>query len=475
MIEFLLAHPYLTIWVSLILMFERAMYCGYVVDDQDMRACMSLWKKELNDKKNWSFKFFLNFLYYCFYSCGIFRNAKQEHLFTLLLHGVNCSLIYRMTGSLLATLLYLINPINNQTAIWLNGRRYAISLFAVLIAWNFWYLAPIMMLYLYFHVSIAPMPLLFMFSPMWLLTPLLIAIGSIFGFKRVVSHTKSRGSQYQDCNENKFIRWKKIILYVKSVGYNFINCVLPLKPSMYHDFLYYFSSTYEGNKDGYSFNLDFWKGVAVVGLLSYLIIWQHSFWAFWYVIFISPWCNIRQVTMNASDRYCSIPNVGVMCLLAEYLIKLPDPYRIMAISFFACLYILKYCPLFMAYRNVENFFLYHINLQPNLINPRFFLSKHYLFKRDPFSAFAVIKQGMKYRPYDFKFLLAFIECLFALGKPKAAFKAMDVAEKHIPIGEEIDTQKLFSGLRSQFNFKKVYHNNGQPYVNPDKKKKGGRL
>ena len=105
MIEFILAHPYLTIWVSLILMFERAMYCGYVVDDQDTTKVMKVKKERFKDKKNWNIHFFLDFFHHCYYSCGIFRNEKQEHLFTIILHGVNCSLIYRMTGSLLATLL----------------------------------------------------------------------------------------------------------------------------------------------------------------------------------------------------------------------------------------------------------------------------------------------------------------------------------------------------------------------------------
>lgn len=448
MFEFLTAHPYLTIWVSLALFFERAMYCGYVVDDDTWFNAMKAAKQEHREGKLPLWRLIRMGMY----GAGLFRNAKQEHLFELILHGINCSLIYRASGSLLAAMLYLVNPINNQTTLWLNGRRYAVSIMLVLLAWNFWWLAPAMaFLCTQVHVSGMPFPLLFLWTPFWPLIPVAGAILSVFGARGVVEKIRHRKADFKAGNENQKLTWKKSILYVKTIGYQFLNCIFPNKPAMYHNFMYYFSQTEEGTKEGYSLNFDFWKGLAVVGLLGYLTIFQHSFWAFWFVLFISPWCNVYQVTMNASDRYCSLANVGVMVLAAQYAGKIPDPYRTAIISAMFVFYTVKYAPLFLAYRKVENFHQYHINQQPDVINPRFFLAKIYLAHKDPYQAYGLIRQGMRYKPHDFKLLLGLIECMFALGKPISALKAMEVCEKYIPPLEVEDCKNLFAGVRKQYS------------------------
>jgi hypothetical protein len=474
MIDFIVSHPYLTIWVVLFTMFWRATQCGLVVDD-DVRAGMMVGPKKA--KFN-SVKSFIWYLRQAAYGAGAFRNAMQDHIFTVALHGVNCCLIYLAAvpllgpWALLAALFYLINPINNQTVLWLNGRRYALSVLFVLIAWNFWWTAPAMaFLAAYVHVTGMMLPFLALWTPLWPIVPVLAGLVGLGGWDWVAGRLDSRKSDFKPENENQKIHPKKIILYVKTLGYQFLNCVFPNKPAMYHDFLFYFSSTEEGNKDGYALNWDFWKGIAVIVFLA----WDHSFWSFWFVLFISQWCNIYQVTMNASDRYCSLPNVGVMVLLVKYLMMVPDPFRAVAIGAVAAFYIVKYQPLFIAYRNVENFHLYHIAQQPDIINPRFFLSKIYIARKDPHQAFGVIRQGMRYRPYDFKLMLGFIECMFLFGKPKAALKAMDICEKHTPLNEAEDCKALFDGLRKQHqkeyddmhdlvNGNKRYHNNGKPYI-----------
>lgn len=482
-ISFILAHPYLTISVITFLFFERAMYCGYVVDDDSMVQRL----KAIKEKKKTTINHWLYFIRLSFYGAGFFRNAKQEHLFTIIIHWLNCMLIYKATGSLVAALLYCINPINNQTVLWLNGRRYAVTVLMVLLAWNFWPLAiPCLMFAAFIHASGYPAPLLWMWTPIWPVSFVVSGLMMVAGINKQREILLARKMEFKENNENQNLNPKKIILYVKSVGYHFFNCIFPIKPAMYHDFLFYFSATNQGTSDGYKINFDFFKGIAALSLIGYLIIVHQSFWAFWFILFISMWCNIYQVTMNASDRYCSLANVGVMALVAEWSMKLPSPYSWSVVSGLAVLYALKYFPLFRAYRGVELFHKYHLNLDPFLVNPRFFLSKIYIAKKDPFSAFAVIKDGLRYRPYDFKLLLSFIEVLFALGRRKDALNVMEFVEKNncIQIGEEKDTADLFSGIRKEYkkeyelihgkvNGKKYTHNNGQPMVrvNNDKDEK----
>lgn len=441
MIDFIVAYPYLTIWVFLLVMFERAAYLGLVVDDDVWHKKVHDAKKEWREKKRGFVSLLMNFSY----GAGMFYQPRWDHLATIVLHGINCSLICRAFG-LPVALLYLINPINNQTVIWLNGRRYALATLCVLIAWNFWWTAPFMAFVgIQIHITGAMMPLLFLWTPYWIVLPFVAGISFIMGRRWIPEKILQRRADFKPGNENQKITWKKLIIFVKTIGYQFWNCILPNKPAMYHDFLFYFSSTDAGTKEGYKLNWDFWKGCLVITFLAY----DHSFFAFWFVLFIAQWCNLYQVTMNASDRYTCLACIGVMALVVKYAVMLPfGNYVIVALAVF---YIVKYQPLFMAYRNVENFHLYHITQQPDIINPRFFLSKIYIARKDPYSAFAVIKQGMRYRPHDFKMMLGFIECLFELGKPTSALKAMEICEKYIPFGEEKDCKALFDGIRKQFS------------------------
>lgn len=432
MIDLFMAHPYITVWVFLFVMFWRAAYLGLVVDDDVQH-------KRMQDNKKAKIPL-LDFIKLSTYGAGLFYQPRLDHVAQVILHGINCSLIVRAFG-LPVAILYLINPINNQTVLWLNGRRYALSVLCVLIAWNFWWAAPFMALVgIQIHVAGIMMPLLFLWTPYWAAIPFLGVISGIMGHKWIKARAFVRSSDFQPGNENQKINWRKSILFIKTIGYQFWNCVWPNNPAMYHDFLFYFSATKEGTDEGYKLNWDFWKGMIVISFLAV----DHSFAAFWFLVFIAQWCNVYQVTMNASDRYTCLAGIGVMALIVKY----TNPYVWLVLAVF---YIVKYQPLFMAYRNVENFHLYHLAQRPDLINPRFFLSKIYLSRKDPYSAFATIKQGMRYRPYDFKLMLGFIECMFALGKPTSGLKAMEICEKHIPLHEEEDTAALFAGIRKQFH------------------------
>lgn len=464
---------YLILLGAMIVLFYKAFYCGYVVDDVHMRTVFTCWKKAWHRGWREKYKLITNF----FYSGGIFQNAQQEYAFTLSVHYINCCLIYHMSGSLFGALLYLVNPINNQTSLWMNGRRYALSILAVLLAWN-WKILAIVLFPFCACISISAIvaPLLLIWTKYWPLIPLLGGIVTIIFNRNLLMTFKKRKSEFKDGNENHNITWRKLILYVKSVGYNFVNCILPFKPAMYHNFLFYFSNSIKDNEAGYSINMEFFKGIAVLSFLGFMIIVQHNFWAFWFLLFISPWCNLYQVTMNASDRYCSLANVGAMLMLAGIINQLPEIYRLPIFIGFIVLYFLKYQPLFRAYISVENFYLYHLNLQPDLVNPRYYLARYYLEHHDIYSAFSVIQKGLKYRPFDFRFLLCMMEVLFQLGQIEAALKVMSVAERHVPMLEVKDCKVFFDGLRERFKkdieiiekqkfFRsKNVHNNGHPIM-----------
>ncbi len=484
-------YAYLAIWIILILLFERVLYCGVCIDDVVRVKRLKELKSKLftNGNINWfsdtnvtglfSRNGYPGFIFEACYGAGLFNTMRQEYLFNAVLHGINCSLIYSITGSFLGSILYLINPVNNQTTIWSNGRRYALSILLVLIAWKF----PLLSLIAYpaamfIGVSALLMPVLFLFTKYWAIALIALVIGAIVNYHRILKIFVSRKSEFIDGNENQAIKWQKIILYIKSVGYNLIHCIFPIKPAMYHDFLFYFSANKQGAKEGYSLNADFYKGVVALSLIAYLVIVQNDIYAFWFLIFISPWCNLIQVTMNASDRYCSLPNVGVMIVLAHYLEMLPSPYNWIAVTFFATLYVSKYMPLFRAYTAIENFYLYHLHINPCLIDPRYWLAKLYVNSKDPYSAYALIKKGLRFRPTDFKLLIAMLEVYLNIGNNKGALECIEKAQHCIPLGEEEETMQFFNSVREKLTPKPAngnnphnpmmginVHNNGKPLVN----------
>ena len=70
-----------------------------------------------------------------FYTNKYKHNTEIDHAFTIFLHAVVCVLIYLALGkneiSFWAAALYSVNNVNNQTSIWLNGRRYCMSIIFV--------------------------------------------------------------------------------------------------------------------------------------------------------------------------------------------------------------------------------------------------------------------------------------------------------------------------------------------------------
>lgn len=471
---------YLILFGAMIALFYKAMYCGYVVDDVQQEYTFKSkhgLKQLLREKKVSIWKYLLESCY----GAGFFNNAQQEYVFTLVVHYINCCLIFHMSQSWMAAVLYLVNPVNNQTALWMNGRRYALTILAVLLTWNWHFLGVVLFPFCaLIHISGIVAPLLLVNTPYWPLIPVFAVSGYFIFRKRLYKVFLTRRAEFKAGNENHNLNWRKGILYIKSVGYNFQNCIFPIKPAMYHDFLFHFSNSVEDNEAGYSFNWEFFKGLALTGGLIYMIAVQHNFWAFWFLLFISPWCNIYQVTMNASDRYCSLANVGAMLMLAGIIQSLPAPYNTSVFIGFTIFYVLKYQPLFRAYTTIENFYLYHLNQAPDLVIPRFYLCRYYLERKDIYSAFATIQQGRRYRPNNFMFLFSLMEILFQLGKVDSALKVMAVAEKYIPMCEVDDVKKFFADRREQFKKEintiedirkkrsKNVHNNGRPLAGVSK-------
>jgi hypothetical protein len=293
----------------------------------------------------------------------------------------------------------------------------------------------------------------------------LFLFGAGIGYKEIIGKFSARREDFKEGNINQEISYRKIILYIKSVGWYVKNIIIPDKPSMYNNFMDEFGYTKEAEKKAYSFNDEFYFGLLVFLSLGYLAAVTDNLWAFLFLLFITPWCNLYQVTMNAADRYQTIAGCGVMVLLAQGLLLLPGDIRLIVVSGLACFYLTRYTPLFDAYKSVERYHQYHLMIDRYLVSPRMFLCKIWLARKDPLSAYAMAKDGLRYRPTNFKMLLCLWDALWAMGNIKKSLQVLAVAEKYIPIGEEEDTKRFFGQIREQADQRmRHHHNNGQPII-----------
>jgi len=218
---------------------------------------------------------------------------------------------------------------------------------------------------------------------------------------------------------------------------------------MYHQFLYYFGRYDRAIKDGYSLNFTFWKGLAICSFLMYEIIAHQNIWAIWFLAFQIQYSGILTVTMTVADRYTCISSIGVMMILVKYVDMLPDPYRVIAYTAIFAYYFTKYQPLFRAYTNIEEFYLYQINLQPEGVDARCLLAELYITRRRLYSAFSVIQQGLIYRKGEFKLTLTMVRVLLELQRYDEALSVMAIAIKNAPVGEDEEAKEAYDDLVQQ--------------------------
>lgn len=164
------------------------------------------------------------------YSGGTFgANTIYDHAFTTALHAVTCCLIYlafnQTTTALWTSLLYAVNPINNQTAIWINGRRYQIviilSLLAIIfkpIGYLFYMMTPIFQFTAFF------LPVLYIdISPLFLIPPLI----SIFLMRKFIRESYQERMKRIWNNDQKLWSFNRVKVVIKVYGTYFFKMIHP--------------------------------------------------------------------------------------------------------------------------------------------------------------------------------------------------------------------------------------------------------
>lgn len=354
-----------------------------------------------------------------------------DHAFTVALHTLASVLIYFAFGanqiSFLASLLYSVNPINNQTAIWLNGRRYLICVILTLLMLfkPFGILAYLFMPL--FQVTAIFAPILYGWQ--YAILPLIVA----FFMRDKIAKVIRKRFENIKVKDRIEIHPRRLIMVVKYYGSYFFRMILPGNTMMIYPGDYYkWGQSTEGNKQAYAINWSFYKGIlalAVTGALPFVL--PQSMFYMWLFMVLSTlqWCAIIPVTQDLSDRYTSIPTIFMMYFIA-YL--LPP----VAVLILIAVYITQLHITMRMYGNMHDYWRYQEFFAQHLTWPRAFKINYLIKKSDINAAWVEVKEGLRHNPRDYTFLKMGAVLSHGCGDLNSARSFITAASQNIPFGYE---------------------------------------
>ena len=141
--------------------------------------------------------------------------------------------------------------------------------------------------------------------------------------RKVLDHKMHRHPTKTYNSEMVAIKFEKIFPFLKTYGYYFRLCLFPYKLGLYHQFLYGQGTNQTDNKKAYYLDWDFRFGVAVIVLTMVMCIffWGPVAWGLlWFGVNIAMWNNFMTIQQQIAERYCYLPNVGLMFALANVIL-----------------------------------------------------------------------------------------------------------------------------------------------------------
>lgn len=382
------------------------------------------------------------------YGCGTFgKNKKVDHSFAIALHTLACVLIFFAFGtnivSFWAAILYSLNPANNQTSIWLNGRRYMINIILVLL----------MVIMGKWGLLLYPLTAVFqinaIFSPVIYGAPYLLVtvLAGLICWKEVKSKYDIRRKALHNADMLTFFP-KKLIAVVKLYGAYVRKMLLPGRCMMNYPFLGQWGLSKDGNKNAYSLDIHFFFGLATIAATLYGLYFYYPQgdlfnWFLFMVLATAQWSGFITVTQTYADRYISLPNAFMMFFLSDLLFLYLGNYALIPIAFLIGNYYVNLRDVMQMYGNIWTFYDYHIWHDPAGTKCREFKAARLIkAHNDPMGAWEVIKRGLEFSPHDMRLNMSAAWCMDILGDKQAVVQYMRAARDNCYIGQEFLIDKF---------------------------------
>lgn len=426
--------------IIVLLVYRKTFKFDFCIDDENFI------KRKRRDKswdlKDRSFVGVLRFIKYHLYGAGTFGDKPRvEHIFQTSLHALACVLIYYAFGSNIISfwtaILYALNPINNQTSIWLNGKRYLINIIIVMVMMI---LGPIGILLFpltaFFQVNAIFAPVIYGLSSWYLV--LFIPVFLLICGKEIREKIKFRKSMLHN-DDMKNFRIRKLIPITKVFGFYMIKMVFPEQTLMWYPELFFWGMTEKGNKDAYAINTEFLKGVIVMLLAGAgAFYFKDDIWLYLFMILsVLQWCGFITVTQLLTDRYVSLSNVFMMYFLAKLTIQSSGSYGPIIIMCICTYYYQRLQITMKMYKDITSFYDYQIYFYPN--NPRpyeFKADRLIVVNQDILGAWQVVKAGLELCPDDMKLNLLAAICMHHMGDKPSVLMYIKRAKNNPYIGQD---------------------------------------
>lgn len=383
---------------------------------------------------------------------------EVDHVITIILHALVSVGIYLAFGSttisFIAALLFSVNHINNQGAVWISGRGYVLS--ALGIVWalalplelgglmllgatysNAGFFLPVILIG-------SNHPYLFIFVPFcwW------------FHMKRFGVNVKQK-MDMELFTEDKHIHPKKLILAIKTFGIYLSHALIPIKTTFYHSYLESIAGSKSQN--AYSLCRFFWFGtVSILLMLWYVCTHRWDMICFgitWWCVGIAPFCNFMRMQQELGERYVYAANVGLMFVLSNFIYMYPY-----LVAGFLAMYATKTWSFINGYK--DDFWFIEVC---RIEQPKSWFAWHIsAVKRWDVQSFReavifwVIARNLS--PKEFKLLFNLAASLVVMGNQcvephrsnmiREGLGFLAEAEKNIPRGQEKMASKFISDFRN---------------------------
>lgn len=461
-------NPFLIIIVVCVVFYARIINYLLVVDDTTQYQLM------LNGQKcKIKEAGFIRWIKYkCYGFGGIFgvntknektkRNSiRYDHALTIFLHTAICCLVYQVLGhnniSFWGAILYAVNPINHQTAIWSNGRRYALNIILVLVM--LWLPKPFGLLA---WVCTPVLHLTAVFAPLMMGWKYVFAIpvAGLIAWYWQWGDYKMRLSTQKTQEMLKYAP-QRIIPSVKLFGFYFIRSFLPGRVMMVYPHLYFWGLTKEGTEDAHRLNLSFFKGVTAIGLTITSLMFLHGqdrLYFIFAVLSIVQWCGFLTVTQHSCDRYIATATPFMMYILSYFVFTYAGAMALPIILLFIGLYLSELNVVMRMYRNIIAFHEYENFFYPDNVVSRAAMVHGMMAEKQPLIAWHEIQTALRYHPYDMRInILAAEVCLVMADKERAKFH-LDTAMQGCYDGQWDSQVPCFDDIYNRINAPTTFPN-----------------
>lgn len=307
------------------------LFCGFVSDDHATieRRKDIIPEGERNPKKEAYWRKVFNDGPVLFYLNRVMWKIVGQshfawHLLTFCIHIANTYLFYLVASTILepkvalfAALIWTINPMQNQIAVWCSGRPYGIAAIFSLICLLYWHnpfiVLPFYLLAIFTNVSVILLPILIkLLHPLtWqgnlYIGLLLLAIPWLV-WKFVQRFGK--GALVLD-RQNYQFSIRRMNNIARVYMYYLFACLFPVKMGWYH-------------QGGFRYNTD-WDGFNIWALGGYglIVYFLRESAGVWFLLGMLPNMNIFATNSYLQDRYIYFGSMGLALLVAPYLAQWP--------------------------------------------------------------------------------------------------------------------------------------------------------